>query len=49
MKKAKKLKGAEAIGIKVKVSKSLDKFSDKILFPKKQEIANKVVANLKIK
>lgn len=48
MKKAKKLKGAEAIGVKVKVSKSLEKFSGKVLFPEKLEKANKIIGKLKM-
>jgi hypothetical protein len=47
MKAKKKLKGAAALGIKVKRDKSLDKLSGKVLFPEKLKIANKVVANLK--
>jgi hypothetical protein len=47
--KQKKLKGAEAFGVKIKISKSLDKYSGKVLFPKKLEIANKVVSNLRMK
>ena len=47
MKKAKKLKGAEAVGVKVKVSKSLDKFSGKVLFPGKLKTANKIIGKLK--
>jgi len=47
MKPKKKLKGAEALGIKVIRDKSLDKYSGKVLFPEKLAIANKVVANLK--
>lgn len=34
MKKQKKLKGAEALGIKVIRDKSLDKYSKVVLFPK---------------
>ncbi len=48
MKKAKKLKGAEAFGIKVKISKSMKKYTGKILFPEKHRIANEVAANLKV-
>lgn len=43
----KKLKGASALGVRVKKDKSLDKLSGKVLFPEKLNIANKVVANLK--
>lgn len=49
MKKAKKLKGAEALGIKVTVSKSLGKLSGKVLFPEKLKIANEVVSKLTMK
>ncbi|NII27922.1 hypothetical protein HB364_22755 [Pseudoflavitalea sp. X16] len=48
MKKTKKMKGAEAIGVKVKVSKSLEKFSGKVLFPEKLEKANKIIGKLKM-
>lgn len=47
--KAPKLKGAAAFGMKVKKDKSLNKFSGKVLFPEKLAIANKVVTNLKWK
>jgi hypothetical protein len=47
MRKVVKLKGAEAFGIKVKVSKSLDRFSGKVLFPEKLKIANKIIGKLK--
>jgi len=46
MKKNKKLKGAEAFGIKVKVSKSMKKLSEKILFPEKHKISNEIVSKL---
>lgn len=39
----KKIKGAEAVGVKVKVSKGLDKISEKVLFPQKMKIANKLL------
>jgi hypothetical protein len=42
----KELKGASIMGVKVKRDKSLDKLSGKVLFPKKLEEANKVVAKL---
>jgi hypothetical protein len=48
MKKTRKLKGAEAIGVKVKVSKSLEKLSGKVLFPEKLEKANKIIGKLKM-
>lgn len=47
MKSKKKLKGAAAFGIRVKKDKSLNKFSDKVLFPEKLEEANRVVSKLK--
>jgi hypothetical protein len=47
MKQTKKIKGAEAIGVKVKVSKSLDKFSGKVLFPENLKAANKIIGKLK--
>ena len=48
MKQTKKLKGAEAVGVKVKVSKSLDKFSGKVLFPEKLKAANKIIGKLRL-
>ena len=48
MKKTRKIKGAEAIGVKVKVSKSLGKLSGKVLFPEKLEKANKIIGKLKM-
>jgi hypothetical protein len=48
MKKGKKIKGAEAVGVKVKVSKSLDKLSGKVLFPGKLKTANKIIGKLKV-
>ena len=47
MKKEKKLKGAEALGMKVTVSKELDKYSGKVLFPEKVKKANEIVSKLK--
>jgi len=47
MKQTKKIKGAEAIGVKIKVSKALDKFSGKVLFPEKLKLANKIISKLK--
>ncbi len=49
MKTRKELKGASALGVKVKRDKSLDKLSGKVLFPEKLKVANKVVSNLKWK
>ena len=48
MKQTKKIRGAEAVGVKVKISKSLDKLSGKILFPEKLKAANKIIGKLKI-
>jgi hypothetical protein len=48
MKQTKKIKGAEAVGVKVRVSKSLDKLSGKVLFPEKLKAANKIIGKLKI-
>ena len=48
MKKSKNIKGAEAVGVQVKVSKSLDKLSGKVLFPDKLKIANKIIGKLKV-
>ena len=48
MKQTKKIKGAEAVGVKVKISKSLDKLSGKVLFPEKLKAANKIISKLKI-
>ena len=47
MKTKRELKGASALGVKVKRDKSLDKLSGKVLFPEKLKVANKVVSNLK--
>jgi hypothetical protein len=47
MKNKEKLRGAAALGIRVKKDKSLDKFSGKVLFPDKLEEANKVISKLK--
>jgi len=47
MKKLKKVKGASSVGVKVKVSKSLDKLSLKVLFPDKLKTANKIIGKLK--
>ena len=47
MKQTTKIKGAEAVGVKVKVSKSLDKLSGKVLFPEKLKTANKIIGKLK--
>lgn len=49
MKTNKVLKGASALGVKVKRDKSLDKLSGKVLFPEKLEEANKVLSNLEWK
>jgi hypothetical protein len=49
MKTKKELKGASVLGVKVKRDKSLDKLSEKVLFPQKLKVANKVVSNLKWK
>jgi len=49
MKTKRELKGASALGVKVKRDKSLDKLSGKVLFPEKLKVANKVVSNLKWK
>jgi hypothetical protein len=48
MKQAKKIKGAEAIGVKVKVSKTLDALSGRVLFPEKLKAANKIIDKLKV-
>ena len=48
MKQATKIKGAETVGVKVKVSKSLDKLSGKVLFPEKLKAANKIIGKLKM-
>lgn len=47
MKQKKTIKGADAIGVKVKQDKSLDKFSKVVLFPNKLKEANKVVSKIK--
>lgn len=48
MKIIKKIKGAEAVGVKVKVSKALDKYSGTVLFPEKLKAANKIIGKLKM-
>ncbi len=47
MKQIKKIKGAESVGAIVKVSKSLDKLSGKVLFPEKLKAANKFIGKRK--
>jgi len=47
MKKEKKLKGAEALGMKIRISKSMDKYSGKVLFPEKVKKANELLSKLK--
>ena len=37
-KKEQKLKGAEAFGVKIKIDKSLDNFSDKVQLPEKYKM-----------
>jgi hypothetical protein len=48
MKQAKKIKGAEMLGVKVTVSKAMDKLSGKVLFPEKLKTANKIIGKLKM-
>ena len=48
MKQIKKIKGAEAVGVKVKVSTALDKLSGRVLFPEKLKTANKIISKLKL-
>lgn len=47
MKEKKTLKGAADFGVKLTVNKELDKLSEKVLFPKKLEQANKILSNMK--
>ncbi len=47
MKQIKKIKGAEAVGVKIKISKTLDKLSGKVLFPEKLKAANEIIGKLK--
>jgi len=47
LKKEPKLKGAEAFGVKIKIDKSMDKYSGKILFPKKHKMAEEMLSKLK--
>lgn len=49
MKSQKEIKGAAALGVKVRRDKSLDKFSGTVLFPEKLREANKFVARIKWK
>ena len=48
MKQTKKLKGAEAVGVKVTVSRSMDQLSGKHLFPEKLKTANKIIGKMKM-
>lgn len=47
MKQQKKIRGAETVGVKVTISKELDKLSGNILFPQKLKKANKIIGKLK--
>ena len=47
MKAKKKPKGTEAVGVRVKQDKTLDKLTNRVLFPAKLKEANEVVAKLK--
>ena len=47
MKPKKELKGAEALGVKVKIDKRLDKLSGRILFPEKLKEANRIISKIK--
>lgn len=48
MKQVKKIKGAESVGVKIKISTSLDKLSGTVLFPEKLKAANKIISKLKL-
>ncbi len=48
MKQKQTIKDAAHFGVKVTVDKSLDIYSGKVLFPKKLEKANKMLAKLKM-
>lgn len=48
MKKKKVIKDAAYFGVKLKVNKSLDKLSNKVLFPEKLERANEILSKLKM-
>lgn len=47
MKKKITLKGIANFGVKIILNKELDKLSEKALFPKKLEQANKISSNMK--
>lgn len=47
MKPKKELKGADALGVRVKNDKKLDKLSGKVLFPEKLKEANKIISKIK--
>jgi len=47
MKQKKTLKGAKDFGVTIKVNKDLDQYSNKVLFPEKLELANKILTNMK--
>lgn len=49
MKSMKEIKGASAVGVKVKRDKSLDKLSGTVLFPEKLKEANRMISRLKWK
>ena len=49
MKFFKKIKGAAAVGVKVKRDKSLDNLSGTVLFPEKLREANRIISRLKWK
>ncbi|MEO7489721.1 MAG: hypothetical protein ABIU77_21570 [Ferruginibacter sp.] len=44
----KKNKGAEVVGVKITVFKSMDKLSGKVLFPEKLKTTNKIIGKLKM-
>ena len=45
--KKKKLKGAEAFGVKVTIDHSLDKYQGKMLFPEQLKLANEILSKIK--
>lgn len=47
MKTKKELKGAAALGVKVRRDRSLDKLSGKVLFPEKLKTANAMISRMK--
>lgn len=48
MNQVKKIKGAEVVGVKINITKAMDKLKGKVLFPEKLKTANKIIGKLKM-